>query len=184
MEEEFPVKTNSNNRLHHILIFSKDNNYKENSILFLLWSTISQMKNLFETESDINKSNYFEKLLLDTPVKNILMKLGKGEFEIFRVFLLLNILVHYEDKIKIDFEKADQLRTVNSEYLPITKDRVQLVTLKEILNDNHIKLFIGVNEYDGKTFYSKENFEELISWLITIYVLNYINGYENNKKNN
>jgi glycosidase len=171
LEVEIPVKTNANNQLHHILVLSKDNNYKENSILFLLWLTISQMKNLFETESNINKSNYFEKLLLDTPVKNILMKLGKGEFEIFRVFLLLNILVHYEDKIKIDFEKADQLKTVNSEYLPIEKDRVQLVTLKEILNDNDVKLFIGVNEYDGKTFYSKENFEELLNWIITFYCL-------------
>jgi hypothetical protein len=179
LEAEFPIITNSNNQLHHILVFSKDNNYKENSILFLLWLTISQMKDLFDAESGINQSNYFDKLLLDTPVKNILLKVGKGEFEIFRVFLLLNILIRYEDKIKIDFEKTDQLKTVNSEYLPIAKDRVQLFTLKEILNDNDVKLFIGVNEFEGKTFYSKENFEELISWLITIYILNYVNGYEN-----
>jgi len=32
-------------------------------------------------------------------------------------------------------------------------------------------LFIGVNEYQNIVYYSKENFEELLDWLLTISIL-------------
>ena len=42
------------------------------------------------------------------------------------------------------------------------------------MKNEKIKRFIGVNEFEGIVYYSKENFEELFQWIFSIYLIEYI----------
>lgn len=168
--ELYPFTVNSNIEIHKTIMTSRSADYNENSVLVLLWILISQLKNLFEDKGEVNKSNYIDILLLDTPVKNLLKKSGRGEGELYKEILLLNILIRFEDKIESVFENMEGVKQL-TDYLPVEKDYFQSPQLKKLLEDDSVKQFIGVNEYDGKIYYSKENFEEMISWFFTIYIL-------------
>lgn len=170
LDKRFPSDINTNIEIHKSVLVSGISNNNENSVIALLWILISKLKSLFSEEGEINKSNFIDVLLLDTPIKNMLRKSGKGENELYKDIILINILIKYADEIKLLFNKNDitnlnkvaQLRENNG------KNIQQFI---KIMNDNMVKHFIGVNEYEGEIYYSKENFEELISWLFTIYLL-------------
>ncbi len=170
LDELYPLTINSNLEIHKAIMTSRSADYNENSVLILLWILISQLENLFEDNGEVNKSNYIDILLLDTPVRNLLKKSGRGEGNLYKEILLINILIRFEDEVKSIFENEDKPVTI-TEYSPVEKDYFRSSQLKKMLEDESVKHFIGVNEYDGKTYYSKESFEELISWLLTLYVL-------------
>lgn len=172
LDEKYPAKINSNLEIHKAVTITESANYNENSTLALLYILISELKSLFEEEGEINKSNYIDLLLLDTPVKNLLKRSGKGDGDLYKEILLLNILIRFENDIKLVFEKVEEI-TLESDYLPVEKNRFYFPELKKILVDDSVKQFIGVNEYDGKVYYSKENFEELISWFLTLYLIKF-----------
>ncbi|MBS3944575.1 MAG: hypothetical protein KGZ42_03690, partial [Melioribacter sp.] len=143
---------------HHAFVLNGDFNYKENLILLLQQLVITFMKELFDEVRDVNSSNYYEKLMLSIPLRRILLRLGKGEYELHREILLLNILIQYNGQIRKLFSTEYESFSVHP-FVDI---------LIEIMNDNRGKLFIGVNEYEGITYYNKESFDELLGWLFTI----------------
>lgn len=170
LDELYPLTVNSNIEIHKAVMTSRTADYNENSVLVLLWILISQLENLFEDKGEVNKSNYIDILLLDTPVKNLLKKSGRGEGDLYKEILLLNLLIRFDDQVESIFENEETPLTI-TDYSPVEKEYFRSSQLKKILEDDSAKIFIGVNDYDGKTYYSKENFEELISWFFTLYVL-------------
>lgn len=162
----FPEEESFLNReLHKAIITNKARNYKEDSILFIMWLIISNISQLFEDEGDINKKNYLNKILLDTPIRNVLKKLGRSEYEMFRQIILINILQDISTGV-IDLfcirKNGD-----DEKY----SDKIELGCLYKLLENESVKIFIGVNEYENVIYYSKENFEELLDWLFSLSLL-------------
>lgn len=166
MEKFFNIEEDlSNINFHKAIITNKARNYKEDSILFIMWLIISNISLLFEDEGDINKRNYINKILLDTPIRNVLKKLGRGEYDIFRSMLLINIL--------------QDISTGLMELFCIRKNgdgkkyysRIDINCIVKLLENENVKLFIGVNEFENIVYYSKENFEELLDWLVTLSII-------------
>lgn len=165
LDDEFDTKKNPLYRnVHKVIQISRDTNYHDNSIIFMLWLIIAGMKELFPDEGKVNKQNYVEALLLDSPVKRILKKLGRGDMEIFREINLLNIIQNNFDSILEIFDDKSSVNNVDA-----AKSNSEKKTgITSLLEDESVKEFIGINKYDEVWYYSKENFEELLNWVFTI----------------
>lgn len=163
-----------NKKVDSHFLLSKNVNYKENAHLFLLWLTIDLMKDMFPEQGEVNVNNFINKLMLDIPVKNILLRLGRGNSAIYKEVALLNLLLEYEGKL---FSYSnEEVKRIEIKIKPDDKDLIHLTKvnlLKKIFNDDFIKAFLGVNYYEGIWYYSKENFEELTDWFFTIALIDY-----------
>jgi hypothetical protein len=147
---------------------SGKSNYNESTLLFLLYNVLRSLKGLFGEEGEINKQNYLNKLLIDSPVHEILKHLGRGEHEIFTEITLLNILVEYENNLfdVADVEEEFKVTKGNEEIRDYLRKEKSSEFLN-FINDDFVKTFLGINFYEGIWYFSKENFEELIDWLTT-----------------
>jgi hypothetical protein len=165
--EDFDVEINPGYKnLHKSIMISSSINYHDNSILFLLWLVITSIKELFPETGEINKSNYFDKILLETPVGNILRRLGRGEYEIYREISLINILQD-NNKTNFSFDGVEINRSERNN----GKEKNCLLILLDI---SRVCEFISVNEFENMIYFSKENFNELLEWNLTLSVLDLI----------
>jgi len=144
-------------------------NYKESSLIFLLYSVIRNLKDLFDEKGEINKENYLNKLLIDAPAHEILKHLGRGEHEIFNELTLLNILVECESKLCDVSDLKNELSVTKKnkelrDYLKKEKSK----DFSKLIHDDFVRTYLGVNFYEGVWYFSKEKFEELIDWMATI----------------
>ncbi len=165
-------KSSINSEIYKAVLTSNSSNYHENTVIYFLFLSISKMNYLFETKGIINKNNYFEKALLDKPVKAILQRLGKGEYEVYRDVILISILHRI-------FSSTDDLFNVSKENKKDehnNSNKISYEWIISLLKDKDVQKFIGVNEYESILFYSKENFDEFISWILTISILKYVSN--------
>jgi glycosidase len=146
-------KKSTSKNIHHAIQISRDTNYHDNSIIFMLWLIISNMKELFPLEGKVNRLDYVTEMLLDTSVKKILQKLGKVNAEIVNEIKLLNIFLNNFDEMMGIFSQE-------------RKDG-----LSQLLDNEAVKLYLGVNQFENIWYYSKENFEVLLNWIFTFYGL-------------
>lgn len=180
LEKDSPLKKNKvNNLIHKSIEVSKDGNYHENSILFLLWLSIFSLKKIFPDEGDVNKDNFIDRLILDKPVKEILSRLGKGESDLYYEVGLLKILLDYHSSI---FDMRD-LKEEFSELSDENKVKYYLEEYKggkliALLEDTMVQRFLGVNYYKGIWYYSKENFIDLVNWLMSISLIKLVKSYD------
>ncbi len=155
------------------LVISRHANYFENAIILLMFLIIKKIRDFISDVLKKNESEY-EKLLLGKPVKNLLARIGKGENEIYRDILLLNILLKYNsDLFNVEelFDKISLKSSIAKERKIWQEHKGKLIL--QILEDNDVRQFINVNEYEGIVYYSKERFEELLNWLYSITVCSY-----------
>lgn len=152
-------------------------NYKESSLLFLLFLITCTLKDLFEKDGDVNKTNYLHKLLIDAPIHDILTHLGRGEHEIFTEMTLLNILVECEINLfnVIDVEREFNITKENVELKDFLKN-YKVKDFQTLIHDDFVRTFIGVNFYKGIWYFSKENFEDLMDWLATSTIVRAFNS--------
>ena len=164
-----PIKSLKYEGFEESFRLSEIANYNESSLLFLLHNVITNLKLMFSDKGDINKENYTNLLLLDSPVRDVLMHLGRGEHEIFAEMTLLNILS--ECKVKLfDVSKLEEEFKITKDNKSI-KDYLKEEKSKEFskfIHDDFVRTYLGVNFHKDIWYFSKENFEELFDWLATI----------------
>ncbi|MCL6097069.1 MAG: alpha-amylase family glycosyl hydrolase [Bacteroidetes bacterium] len=148
--------------VHKAIRVSRDTNYHENSIIFMLWLIISTMKGLFAKKGSVNQQNYVEALLFDTPVKKILQKFGRSDHDIYRSISLLNIFQQQPSEIPDVFKKENKVLS------PVDQSDCPQNSFLSMLNDKNVHKYLGVNQYENVLYFSKENFEELLEWLFTL----------------
>lgn len=148
--------------LHKAIRISRDTNYHENSIIFMLWLIIFTIKDLFAKKGSVNQQNYVEALLFDAPVKKILQKLGRSDYDIYRTINLLNIFQQHPADLLDIFKKEKQVVPA------VEQNDCPHDSFVSILNDGNVRLYLGVNQYENVWYFSKENFEELLEWLFTL----------------
>lgn len=140
--------------------------YWESALILQAFCAIKSAEALFEPEYGINLVDEF---LLIVPLRKMLEKTGKGMQGVNKDLLLIDILLHSSNFI-FDFSSiADFNFTSNPD-----KNKIrQLLTFQlkqalEMLSDEDIQSFIGVNTWKEISYFSKENYEELTEWLFTI----------------
>jgi len=163
IDDQYELGKNSSSKIvHHAIQISRDTNYHDNSIIFMLWLILSNMKELFLEEGKVNQQNYVTEMLFDTQIRRILLKLGKGNGEIFNEINLLDILINnFDEMIEIFSPKRE------SEQFPL-------------LDDETVRIYLGVNQFENIWYYSKENFEDLLNWVFTFYGLEIMRNESNN----
>ncbi len=159
------LKNSAYKEVHKAVLISRDTNYYDNSIIFMLWLIVSNLKDLFPEQGIINKQNYVDVMFLDSPVKRILQKLGRGEFEIYHDINLLNIFQNsFDEMIEIFGQKEIEQRGGE----PSEEKEEGMLSL---LDNDLVRNYLGVNEHGGIWYYSKENFEEMFKWMLTLHCL-------------
>jgi glycosidase len=121
-------------------------------VLFLSWLTTASLALLFPKDGTSEGRLAADDLWLDTPLKKVFGRLGRGEFETSRSLTLLAVLRAFADS-------ASGLFRASGGGWPA------------LFADGGARAFLGVNEFEGVWYYSKENFEELVDWLFALAVL-------------
>ncbi len=160
------------------IVISKKSNYKNNSVLLLIYLTSMRLKTFIE--ENLTGNNPFEKIYLSVPVRKILERFGKGDWEIFKDMTLINLLIKYQTGL-FNIEELYSFLGVKSSRNQIQnfwrKNKSNI--LNEIIQDENVKSFMDVNEYKGTVYYSKERFEDLINWIFSLTVCSYTIKREN-----
>ncbi len=158
---------------------SRRNNYHHNSLFFLMWLVVTKTKSLFEDVKD--PESLIDKLLLATPVRKVLTNMGRGEIDIRHEITFLNVLLDYKtglldvSKEVKKFDKIKEKEDLNFAEFAVAQKSGSLLNF---LTDEYVKTFLGVNYFEGVWYFSKENFIEVINWLFTLTILEYISGRE------
>ncbi|MEE9430369.1 MAG: alpha-amylase family glycosyl hydrolase [Melioribacteraceae bacterium] len=150
-----------------ITINSDDNNLK----ISLIYLTAKYVRELFTSKNKSNNDR-LSILLLTTPIRNIL---GVNEHDGTKYITLLNLLLDvnlFLTNTTIQNNKLIKLTTKKELIQFFVKDKKDLV--KSIFNNDFTKSYIEVNTFEDITYYNKQRFEELVDWMMTLSVLNYI----------
>ncbi len=123
------------------------------AVLLLVWLMTGSLALLFPPDGSLARNRLLETLWLETPIRNAFAKLGRGDFETARSLMLLGIL-------RSPAAKAPAL------FGPDAGG-----SWTALITDDGVRAFLGVNEYEGVRYYSKESFEELVDWLFGLSAL-------------
>lgn len=175
--------------LDDMLTMGSKTTYRENAILMLALLTLQSATKMSDEDSE---TFLFDKLLLDWPLERVLAKTGKGHQGKQKDMNLIRILLSYENshseqanERKEDQQEKDTTSSIKSkkEKRIITIDNSNHQKLLSFLQLKNVQDFLGVHEYEGVTYFSKERFEELIKWIFTLNIQKVFlpNTYEESK---
>jgi len=116
----------------------------------------------------LSKEVKFDELVLQNPVWYALIRLSSKYELIKQEYELLKILatsegLFFKRKITV-IKKAKTAKKSSKE----KNTDVPYNPLASLLNRKEIKEFIGLNEYDGVRYFSKEDFETILRWNFTL----------------
>jgi hypothetical protein len=184
LQNQFAVdKSIRFDELHYAVTISRKANFRENILLYLIYLTTSHINKLFNDGKGESKTDSIDKLILTTPINNLLRRLGRGELDVNKEIALINILLQYEYELFNLREEPIVMFAFNS--IEGFKDYIRKHMSKFInsmMKDEFVKSYLGVNYYNEILYYSKENFEELVDWLLTLSLLDFIKKEEKRSK--
>lgn len=138
-------------------------------IVFLLFSLVNNLKDLFDKNEKIYET-YISEIMLTRPIKMLLNNNYDESQKVSSQMLLLNLILQFEGNIKnLDLipDELMKLRSGRKIYDYLLKENPK--NLSEFAESELLKTFLEVNTYQEKTYYSKERLEEYIDF-ISIYV--------------
>jgi len=144
------------------LKLSETSNYRTNFLIYFVHLLLNALEKSLLDGGKINKNNFIEELLLEIPVKKILQRLGRDSDLYFEI-ALLNVLMRFENLIEDSREKQ-----LSSEKAKSNFETKNLIAA--LLEDDYVRAVLDVNYYDEVWYFSKEKFEDLIEWLLTIHL--------------
>ena len=150
----YPMKT-----LKPAATYMKSKGLKDDHNILLIWlitHALAKIKSDYQYEK--KSSLWLDEWLFGKVIKQTFISLGDNDFLAQRHVLLVKILTASQ----YFFEEAEKIGE----------------KIRNLLTDEDVKNYIGLNLYDGVIWFNKEYFENLIYWLFTISVLKAI---RNNK---
>jgi glycosidase len=145
---------------------------RESGMIIIAFFAKQALKKL--TRGTEQEKSLQEALMLRWPLKKVLRSTGRSMEEIERDIDLLDILLESGAEI-FDLREAlisGELFSEKKGTLPESffgKSKVAA----ELLNDERVRRYIGANLFQGNWFFSKEKFEELLTWLFSAAVFEY-----------
>ncbi|MCP5061392.1 MAG: alpha-amylase [Ignavibacteriae bacterium] len=162
-----------------ISIISKNDQNLKLSFVYLV---IKQVRELFNSNTKTNKNGLSE-LLLATPVRNILNGNNSSSLDATHYISLINLLLNVDlflTTASIKYNKFDKLTTKKEIVQYFVKYKKDLV--KNIFNNDFAKTYLEVNTFEDTVFYSKQRFDELLDWIMTLSLMNYIQIQQKGKR--
>jgi len=161
------------------VVLSKDSNYPVNTFVYLNWIILYNLGNLEKNDAPGTTAlKIIDELLLNETMENILRRLGRSEHYISQEILLIKILLKYDPLNRAIYELHERVVSDEKLFMPdltaakkLSKNEVSL--LEKLLLDSEVKKYIGANYYNGEWYFSKENLEDLLNWLLTINLIHY-----------
>lgn len=112
----------------------------------------------------------FNELLFYKPISRILESISSYINAHTKIELIKVLLEFHYQKTKKVKSAAGKKGLINDNY-DENKD-ILIATLNVLLDSNIVSNLLHVNEFDGITYFNKENFEELLRWLLPFSILN------------
>ncbi len=137
------------NSLNEMLIVSNLRLYRENVIILTAFYVAEALTDLAD---ELDRPDLMTRLRYHKPLQTVLKRTGRGERDIELDIRLIFILLRYAPELNESGES------------PLSDSRFLL----QLLKDEDVKQFIGINLYQDVWYYSKENFEELADWLFAL----------------
>ncbi|MCK9279075.1 MAG: alpha-amylase family glycosyl hydrolase [Melioribacteraceae bacterium] len=156
LEKSLSKKLNGfNNELHSSVMFFNNVLEPDNYLINSFWVLTSSLNKILPENK---KESLIDSLMIGKPIKKLLQKTGKSEYDIVADFALINIL---NENLQNIFEVSELVERKN------IIDKKIAESILKILENKFVKQFLRPNIYQGKTYYRKESFEELINWIFS-----------------
>lgn len=151
-------------RLDSYWLLTQKENRQVYSDILVLYTTVKRILLTVEEQTGEKPIDLYDSLLLEKALWQALIRLGDKYHEAKYEFDLLRIL-----------ESTENVYTRKGVFNPEGKnetldDPLPTVTL---LDRKEVKSFIGVNDYHGIQYFSKEQFVQLMIWVYTLNGLRY-----------
>ncbi len=139
-------------------------NYKNIITAYLI------LKNLQSISRSENGESFFNKLLLDKVIPLKLKEFSPGDSDPYKDYFLIKVLS--DKNISENLEKQVKfIKPGNAKDKPgknLFSDEARSFILN-VFAENEFREYIGINEYQGTTYFNKEMFEEAIDCIYTLY---------------
>jgi len=169
--------------LKHTLVFYNGNSaYKDFFILYTIILTL--LEAVKSTKANEELIHLYNELLLDNPLWQGLLHLSDTYETIRQEFGLAKILPSEEHIFPEELfaPRNAKLPKQNSAAKGKKKSKGNPARkLVSLLEKDFVHKFLNVNEYQGTTYYSKENLETLLHWSFTYAVFTYTENYVSGK---
>ena len=157
--------------VNELLTIGSHNSYRENLVVLLAYFS---MRTIHEELPESDKDVLLQRLKIHWPLQEVLKRTGRGEHSITRDVSLLMLLLKDKGSL-FEFSKLKQYEKISGFQKAQYQELLAQKTSKalEMLDDEYIRNFMGVNEYKSVVYFSKESYQELIDWFFSISVLGY-----------
>ncbi len=132
--------------------------------ILVLYTVVKRLLIAIESATGEDPFSLYDSLLLEKPLWQAIIRLGDKYHEAKYEFDLLRIL-----------ESTDNIYSRRGIFNPEGKAETEALPFPTIslLEKNEVRLFLGVNEYQGVKYFSKEQFVQLMTWVYTLNGLRY-----------
>lgn len=150
-------KENKNRTASEFLLLDNNKISVDDLRIILVWLLLSPIQS---TNPSKNTSKIISNILRK-PFAKTMFSSGKSEFEINKTIDLIKLLLNnYEDFV---FYKKNKKTT--------STKKIDKYNFSKILDDKEIHKYLEVNIYKGVEYFNKESFEELIKWLMNLFII-------------
>lgn len=153
------------------LTIDSSKNYVENLHILYAYFILRNIRTF--SPGDVDPDEFIGQFALELPLQHVFKMTGAGHNEVIRNINLVNNLVTYGHEI-YNFESIAQMSWQNTDPEALKTFLKNKATLAlRLIEDEFVQELIGVNEYEGVRYFSKELFEDLSDWLLTLALLHY-----------
>ncbi len=126
---------------------------------YLIISTIGEISG--EENSITTSLDLMETWLLNRKISASLCQAGSDERNSTRCSLIIRLIIHWQNQIRLLKDKETAIK----------------LWVDSSMSNTDAQVYLNVNDFEGKTWFNKESFEEMIWWWYTsTIVMLYING--------
>ncbi len=146
-------------RIDNFWLLNKKEEHQIYTDILILYTVVKRLLITIEEATGEKPVELYDSLLLEKPLWQSIIRLGDKYQEAKYEFDLLRILESSENVYtrKGIFNPEGKQESLN--------DQLPTITL---LQTKEVKAFIGVNEFQGIKYFSKEHFIQLMTWIYTL----------------
>ncbi len=168
---DFKKRTTKENA--KFIVFSAEANYRENLIIYIIWLVITSLDEIMKNNNELKY--YLKERLLSKSVHKILDRLGRGESDEFKKTTLIRIISDFDNNLfdnEFDINEFVSIKSQKeiSNYISTKKSKF----IRGLFSDDYVKLYLNVNYHEDVWYYSKEAYEELSEWILSISFVKYL----------
>lgn len=148
----------------------------KNNIAICVYSSLLIFEFIL-TNSNHEILHHYNNLILSKPLVRIFKHHTDEADSLNNIQLITSLIIFNHElkkkKVKINWNKTQRSKTVKTKYEFLHK-----LPFFILLRDINVSSFLNMNTFEGKTYFSKESFEELVHWLNELTILKIFSSFE------